>query len=200
MEQHEITLISRIQGGESDAFEELVAPYERKLYAVCLRMMGAAEDAADALQETMLRLWRGLPDFRTEAQFSTWAYRVATNTCLDALRKQSRRPATSLEALEDEGFTPPDASQTPEEALLSNARQEAVEKALAQLPPDARAALLLRDMQGRSYEEVAQALGITLGTVKSRIHRAREKVAAMLMENAELFGRGGVQQNEGRHA
>lgn len=194
-------LLERAQRGDADAFEQLLAPYERKLYATCLRMMGTPEDAQDALQETMLRIWRGLSTFQTRAQFSTWAYRVAANTCLDAMRKKKLRVATSLDALTEQGFSPPENSAaSPEERLLARARQEAVRHALQALPSEARAALVLRDLQGESYEAVAEATGTTLGTVKSRIHRAREKMAALLMKDAELFEKHRVQGEEGRQA
>lgn len=194
-------LLELAQRGDADAFEQLLAPYERKLYATCLRMMGSPEDAQDAMQETMLRIWRGLSSFQTRAQFGTWAYRVATNTCLDAIRKKKLRVTASLDALAEQGFSPPDnPAASPEEALLAQIRREAVLDALQALPSDARAALVLRDMQGEPYEAVAEATGATLGTVKSRIHRAREKMAKLLMKDAELFEKRRVQGEEGRQA
>ena len=198
MEEREV--LRQAQRGDAQAFEQLATPYERRLYAVCLRMMGSPESAQDAMQDGMLRLWRGLAGFQTHAQFGTWAYRVMTNACLDALRKQTIREASSLEALEDVGFSPPDPGQTPEEALEAADRRQAIQDALQALAPDARAALVLRDIQGESYEAAAEALGVSLGTVKSRIHRAREKMAALLAQNTELFGRSPVQPDERRRS
>ncbi|MCL2811422.1 MAG: sigma-70 family RNA polymerase sigma factor [Clostridia bacterium] len=188
-------ILAKARQGDADAFEQLVTPYERKLYAVCLRLMSSPQDAQDALQDAMLRLWRGLQDFDERARFATWAYRVATNACLDALRKQKKRFASSLEALEEEGYMPEDPAASPEDAVIRNTRQQAVRDALTELPPDARAALVLRDIQGESYEGVAQALGLTLGTAKSRIHRAREKLAGLLAGKPELFDPDCVQRS-----
>ena len=188
-------ILAKARRGDADAFEQLVSPYEQKLYAVCLRMMASPQDAQDALQDAMLRMWRGLRDFDERARFATWAYRVATNTCLDALRKQKARAASSLEALEEEGYLPADPADSPEDAVIRNTRRQAVRDALAQLPPDARAALVLRDIQGESYEQVAEALGLALGTAKSRIHRAREKLAGILAANPELFEPDHVQES-----
>ncbi|MCL2544485.1 MAG: sigma-70 family RNA polymerase sigma factor [Clostridia bacterium] len=187
--------LAQARRGDSDAFERLVTPYERKLYAVCLRMMASEQDAQDALQDAMLRMWRGLPDFDERSRFATWAYRVTTNACLDALRKQKNRAASSLEALEEGGYLPEDPADSPEEAVIRSTRRQAVQDALAELPPDARAALVLRDIQGESYEQVAEALGLTLGTAKSRIHRAREKLAGILAGKPELFEPDRVQRS-----
>lgn len=196
----ESATLAEARRGDADAFERLVAPYERKLYAVCLRMMASPQDAQDALQDAMLRLWRGLPDFDGRARFGTWAYRVVTNACLDALRKQKLRAASSLEALEEAGYAPEDPAASPEEAVIESVRRQAVQDALAALEPDGRAALVLRDIQGESYEQVAEALGLTLGTVKSRIHRAREKLACILAKKPELFEPSRVQRDEGRRS
>jgi RNA polymerase sigma-70 factor (ECF subfamily) len=164
MEEREI--LAKARRGDADAFEQLVTPYERKLYAVCLRMMASPQDAQDALQDAMLRMWRGLPDFDERSRFATWAYRVVTNTCLDALRKQKNRVASSLEALQEGGYLPEDPASSPEEAVIQRTREQAVRDALAELLPEARAALVLRDIQGESYERVAEALvGAGLGLV-----------------------------------
>jgi len=186
-------ILAKARRGDTDAFERLISDYERKLYAVCLRMMASPQDAQDALQDAMLRIWRGLPEFDERARFATWAYRVTTNACLDALRKKKTRSASSLEALEEQGYLPEDPSASPEEIVITDSRRQAVQEALSMLSPDARAALLLRDIQGESYESVAESLGLTLGTVKSRIHRAREKLAGILAGNPELFERDSVQ-------
>ena len=191
-------ILVKARRGDAEAFERLVTPYERRLYAVCLRMMASPQDAQDALQDAMLRLWRGLPDFDARAQFATWAYRVTTNACLDALRKKKTRAAVSLEVLEEAGYPLENPAASPEDAVIESSRRAAVQEALAELPPDARAALVLRDIQGESYEQVAEALGIPLATVKSRIFRARQKLAGILAGKPELFDPDRVQGNEGR--
>ncbi len=196
----EQTLIARAKRGDADAFEALVTPYERRLYALCVRMMLVPEDAQDALQEAMLRLWRSLASYEARAGFGTWAYRIAANACLDALRKRKLRATPSLEAMMDAGYAPSDPTPSPQQALEADERQRILSGALAELEPDARAALVLRDLQGESYEQVARILRISLGTAKSRIHRAREKIARILREESELFARSAVQHSEGRDA
>ncbi len=198
MDEH--TLIARARQGDADAFEALVAPYERRLYALCVRMLGTPEDAQDALQDAMLKLWRGLGAYEARSAFGTWAYRIATTACLDALRKRKLRSAPSLEAMMDAGYAPTDPTPSPEQALEAGERQRALSAALMHLDPDARAALILRDLQGEPYEEVARILRISLGTAKSRIHRAREKITKLLLREPELFARSTVQQSEGRDA
>ncbi len=194
-------LLACARQGDNDAFEQLVAPYERKLYAVCLRMMGSPADAGDALQDAMVRIWRGLSSFEGQSQFATWAYRLTTNACLDALRKVKRRETTYLDALSEQGFEPAaDSLHSPEELAVIQERRDAVMQALQELAPEARSVLVLRDIQGESYEAVAEATGTALGTVKSRIYRAREKLAAILVKKPELFDQPNVQRPEGRRA
>ena len=123
-------ILAKARRGDADAFERLVTSYERKLYAVCLRMMASQQDAQDALQDAMLRMWRGLPDFDERARFATWAYRVTTNACLDALRKQKNRAASSLEALEEAGYLPENPTSSPEETIIRSERRQAVWDAL----------------------------------------------------------------------
>ena len=179
-------LVRRAQQGDADAFEQLVTPYEQKIYALCLRMMAHREDAQDAAQEAMLRLYRSMSSFRGDADFGTFVYRVTTNVCMDALRKQQVRAGESLDALYDEGFSPKDDTPGPEEALMQAEEKERLSQAIDQLSEEMRLPLVLREIHELSYEEVAQTLGIGMGTVKSRIYRAREKLARLLAsgENA----------------
>lgn len=186
--QQDALLLRRAQNGDAGAFEELMTAHERKIYALCLRMAGDREDALDCAQEAMLRIWRSLGSYRKQASFPTWVYRVATNTCLDFLRKRKARPAVSLDALADDGFSPGDASGDPVLKAEEAARKRALAAGIASLQPDMRAALVLRDVQGFSYEEVSDILDTPLGTVKSRINRAREKLRSILFQDAELFG------------
>ena len=198
--QEESRLLARARRGDPDAFERLVAPYERKMYALSLRMMGDPEDARDAAQDAMLRIWRALPDYAERASFATWVYRVTSSACLDALRKRKLRAHESLETMVDEGFSPASGEAGPEAALMAQARSERLAQGIDALPEDLRAALVLRDVQGERYEDVAQALGVSVGTVKSRIHRAREKLCAFLMQSPELFGARHVQRDVGKEA
>lgn len=196
--QEESKLLSRAQRGDPDAFERLITPYEKRVYALALRMMGNAEDARDAAQDAMVRLWRALPDYRERASLSTWIYKITTSACLDALRKRRVRAQESLEAMMEDGFAPTSGVDEPSEALLRRARAEQVREGMQRLPDDLRAALILRDVQGERYEDVAQTLGLNVGTVKSRIHRAREKLCEFLTQSPELFGAGRVQRSEGK--
>ena len=173
-------LLKKAQQGDADAFEQLVAPYEQKIYALCLRLLAHREDAQDAAQETMLRLYRALVSYRGEAQLGTFIYRVTANTCMDALRRRNVRACESLEALDDVGVVPVDDSPGPEETILRAEENERLSRAIDALSDEMRLPLVLREIQALSYEEVAQTLGLEMGTVKSRIHRAREKLAIML--------------------
>ena len=151
--QEESKLLSRAQRGDPDAFERLITPYEKRVYALALRMMGNAEDARDAAQDAMVRLWRALPDYRERASLSTWIYKITTSACLDALRKRRVRAQESLEAMMEDGFAPTSGVDEPSEALLRRARAEQVREGMQRLPDDLRAALILRDVQGERYED-----------------------------------------------
>ena len=159
-------LLKKAQQGDADAFEQLVAPYEQKIYALCLRLLAHREDAQDAAQETMLRLYRALVSYRGEAQLGTFIYRVTANTCMDALRRRNVRACESLEALDDVGVVPVDDSPGPEETILRAEENERLSRAIDALSDEMRLPLVLREIQALSYEEVAQTLGLEMGTVK----------------------------------
>ncbi len=182
-------LIQKAGRGDAYAFEQLMAAHESRMYAVALRMCGNREDAQDCLQEAMLRVYRAMSSFKGQSSFSTWVYRITMNSCLDELRRRKSRTATSLDAMLENGFAPSDESDTPEQNSLRNEQRRVMERAIANLPEDMRAAVVLRDIQGCSYEEIAQALSANVGTIKSRISRGREKLRAALSEQPELFGR-----------
>lgn len=197
--QEEALLIRRAKKGDADAFEALVAPLEQKLYALCLRMLTSREDALDCAQDAMLRIWRSMGTFREQASFGTWCYRIATNACLDYLRKQKVRPSVSLEAMTEIGFAPAaGGGDNPAERLEEGDRRQALIEGIASLSPDLRAAVVLRDIHGLSYEEVSEALQTPLGTVKSRINRARERLRGNLFASGELFEAQGVYTGERR--
>lgn len=198
--QEEALLLRRAQKGDAGAFEELMTPYEKKLYALCFRMLGNREDALDCAQDAMLRVWRAIDTYRRQASFQTWVLRIATNACLDFLRKKKVRPAVSLDSMTEAGYMPEDSSVgvDPQASAETAAQKEALAAGIARLPEELRAALVLRDVQGLSYEEVAEVLKAPLGTVKSRINRAREKLRGILYPDAELFGAGRVYTSERR--
>ena len=183
----ELELVRRAAGGDADAFGQLVLAYQKQVYALALRMTGSPDDALDLSQEAFLRAWRGLASYRFDASFSTWLYRLASNVCIDFLRRQKRERTVPLQVIsEEEGereLSLPDPSPGPEERVLTAMEQVQVQEAMSQLEPEYRAALTLRVIHGRSYAEIAQILGIREGTVKSRIARAREKMRAALQKN-----------------
>lgn len=166
-------------------FEELAVPHEKQVYFTCLNMMGSREDAEDCAQEAMLRAFRKLDSFRGEASFSTWLYAIAVRVCLDALRK--RKEAYSLELMRESGWDIPDTAPDAYLQMESRERRRILKAAITQLPPDFRAALVLVDLQGLSYDEAALALEIPLGTLKSRVSRARGALLKSLSDNGELF-------------
>ena len=179
-------LVRRAAEGDENAFGELVGLYEKKVYHLTLRMCGNPEDARDAAQEAFLSAWRGLPSFRGEAGFSTWLYRLASNAAIDQLRRNRRqREEASLDAGE---MDTPDQSPGPQEAAEGSELQRAVADGLASLSEDHRRILLLREYQELSYDEIAQTLDMDLGTVKSRISRARRALRKILLESGNLSG------------
>ena len=188
--EQEAEVIRRVQKGDGNAFEALVTAYEKNVYNLALRMTGNAQDAEDMSQEAFLKAYNSLDSFRGESKFSVWLYRIVSNLCLDFLRRQKRRPASSLSVEDDEGeetqLDIPDVSQSPEELLERRLTREAVRQGLAQLPTEQRQILLLREIQGLSYEEIGQALSLEPGTVKSRIFRARKRLCAFLLADGNI--------------
>jgi RNA polymerase sigma-70 factor (ECF subfamily) len=158
-------LVRAAQNGDVDAFEELVRRHQASVYRVALRILGSSADAQDAVQETFIRAWRALPHFRHDSTISTWLYRIATRRALH--RIAARRTTETLDEVEPEGGPDPADSAERRERL------RAVTHAIANLPPEQRAALVLREFEGLSYQEVADILGAGLPAIKTRIHRAR---------------------------
>ncbi|MCQ2436795.1 MAG: sigma-70 family RNA polymerase sigma factor [Clostridia bacterium] len=189
MQTNEEKLIKRAVRGDSSAFSVLMAAHERQMYGVCLRMFGERNvaDAQDGLQEAMIRVWRAIGRFEGKSAFSTWVYRITVNACLDELRRRKSRPATSMDQLVDDGWTPKDTSAGPEQKAIQSEKSRALKQAVNELPEDMRAVIMMRDIDGYSYEEIADVLGINVGTVKSRISRARGKLRQAIMKNRELF-------------
>ena len=172
------------QKGNAQAFERLVSPHEQTLWRVCWHYTHHQEDAADCLQETMLKAWRAIRQYRGDCAFSSWLYRIAATVCVDFLRKQKRMPVTeSAEEMAEAGFHPVDPSPTPDAAALASASNEQLRAAIDSLPADMRTALVLYALEGQPYETIAEVTKASIGTVKSRIARARQKIAAFLAEN-----------------
>jgi len=167
------------QQGSVPAFEALMSAYEKKIYGLCLRMMGNVHDGEDAAQEAIIRIWQRIGQCRDEQGLSAWIYRVTANTCTDAIRRRGRKDAASLEALHEEGYDPQDGA-TPHQAAEESERRQALAAAIAGVPEELRSVFLLRDVHALSIDETAKALGISPGTVKSRLFRARERIAKAL--------------------
>jgi RNA polymerase sigma-70 factor, ECF subfamily len=168
-------LADRAQGGDREALEQLLRRHHDRIAALCRRMCDNDADAADATQEALIALVRGLDRFDGRAAFGTWAYRVATNACLDELRRRSRRPLVGLD-----GAPEPVSAGDPAAAVAASLD---VDAALATLPPDFRVAVVLRDLCALDYREIADVLQVPVGTVRSRIARGRAAVAAHLGGN-----------------
>ena len=190
--EQELAVIRRVQRGDTDAFEALVAAYEKNVFNVALQMTGNREDAQDMTQEAFLKAYSSLSSFRGDSKFSSWLYRIVSNVCLDFKRRQGRRPSSSLTMEDDEGeniqLDIADESQSPEALLERKMTREAVRAGLQQLPDEQRQILLLREIQGLSYEEIGEAMGLEAGTVKSRIFRARKKLCAFLLKDGNIPG------------
>ncbi len=188
--EQEAQIVQQVLQGDVNAFEDLVTEYEKNVYSLTLRMTGNAEDAADMVQETFIKAYNSLSAFRGDSKFSVWLYRIATNVCLDFLRSRSRKPTVSLSMEDDDGeeveLDVADDSQSPERLLERGLTRDAVRRGLKALSPEYRQILLLREIQGLSYEEIADVLSLEVGTVKSRIFRARKRLCAFLIEDGNI--------------
>ena len=183
----EARLIAAARSGDLNAFNVLVELHQRAAYNLCLRMLGSQPAAEDATQEAFLSAFRAIGRFKGE-NFRPWLMRIAANACTDELRRRHRRPATSLDAPLPETDAPPDVPDPdagPEALALRGEEQARIRAALLDLPADQRMAVILCDIQGFSYEEIAEVMRSATGTVKSRIARGREKLRQALARPAE---------------
>ncbi len=184
--------IKACRAGNIDAFADLIVPYQQHVFHIGLQMLHNPEDAADMLQETMLKAYRGLPSFRGEAQFSTWLYRIAVNCCRDFLRKAYKQKELSFSDLtgEGDGDGEPniaDYSFMPEQAVLDGESDAYLRRLIAGLSPKYRLAIILREFCDLSYEEIGRITNVSQGTVKSRLSRARAAMSRQALLDAEQF-------------
>jgi RNA polymerase sigma-70 factor (ECF subfamily) len=188
--EDEAALILSARRGDLQAFNALVLAYQDAAYTLAFRLMGEAHSAADCTQDAMIAAWRKLDSYRG-GSFRAWLLRITANQCYDALRRERRRPAVSMEALgpEDSDDEPPlpAAGDTPEQAAERRALQQAIQDCISALAPDQRLALVLSDVEGLDYQAIAQHTGAALGTIKSRISRARASVRDCLRAVQELL-------------
>lgn len=184
-------LVSQARAGDTAAFEQLMLDNQDRVYTLCLRMTGDREDALDLAQETFLNAWRGLSSFQGNSSFSTWVYRLASNACIDFLRKRKRRQQGEAPlSLDDEEAPlpqPADPRGTPEDELERRELRRAVERGLQALPEHHRQVLIMRELSGLSYQEIGAVLNLDLGTVKSRIARARMALKNILVQEGNFF-------------
>ncbi|MGI6029468.1 MAG: sigma-70 family RNA polymerase sigma factor [Candidatus Heteroscillospira sp.] len=184
-------IIARVLGGDTEAFEALVIENQTLVYNLALRMVGNEQDAGDIAQDAFLRAYRSLENFRGDSKFSVWLYRLTSNICLDFLRARRRGKIVSLSRFsedEDESIELeiPDESMAPHAQFEKKELHEALNLALQSLPDEQREILLLREVSGLSYDEIAAALSLEAGTVKSRIFRARKKLCNILMRDGNF--------------
>lgn len=181
-------LVRAAAEGDQDAFAQLVALHEKRVYALAVRMTGRQEDAADVAQDAFLAAWRGLPSFRGEAGFATWLYRLTANAAIDHLRRSRRQRSEASLDDGELGLDAVDSAPTPQEQAESESLREAVRWGMGELSREHRQVLELREYRELSYEEIAGQLGVDLGTVKSRLSRARGALRKILLKSGNLSG------------
>ena len=178
-------LVERVQRGDKAAFDLLVVKYQRKIFRLLSRLIRDTAEIEDVAQEAFVKAYRALPNFRGESAFYTWLYRIAINTAKNYLVSQGRRAPTSTQADVEDAETFDDGDQlrdlnTPDSMLVTKQVADAVNRAIERLPEDLRTAIVLRELEGLSYEEIAESMQCPIGTVRSRIFRAREAIALEL--------------------
>ena len=190
--EEELEIILRVRAGDTDAFEALVLEHQNKVYSLALRMVGNEEDARDMAQEAFIRAFNSLASFRGESKFSVWLYRLTSNICIDFLRGHAKRRTVSLSWEDEDGeegeLEIPDERFSPEARLERTELRESVRRGLDSLSPEYREILLLREINGLSYDEISRALNLEEGTVKSRIFRARKKLSEFLIREGNIPG------------
>ncbi|UMZ72559.1 RNA polymerase sigma factor [Natranaerofaba carboxydovora] len=184
-------LVQRCKKGQLEAYEKLIKKYENKVYSLCYRYSGNYDDANDLAQEAFIKVFNSIDKFKGKSAFSTWLYRVTANVCLDEMRKKKKTPISIDKPQEtEEGevyFNLPDQKYNPEIIAEKNDLKQLVHKGISKLPKEQRIIIILREMEELSYEEISEVLEISIGTVKSRLNRARKNLKEILSHNAELF-------------
>ena len=186
-------IVERVQRGDKRAFDLLVSKYQRKIFRLLSRLIRDPGEIEDVAQEAFIKAYRALPNFRGDSAFYTWLYRIAINTAKNHLVAQGRRAPTTTEAEVEEAENFDDADglrdvNTPDAVLMSRQVGEAVNRAIERLPEDLRTAIVLRELEGLSYEEIAESMNCPIGTVRSRIFRAREAIANELRPLLDTTG------------
>jgi len=185
-------LLLKARNGDVKAFETIIEDYQKKVFNIALRMIGNHDDASELAQEVFIRIFKSLKNFKGESSLSTWIYRITTNVCLDELRKRKNKNIVSLDedVKQDDGEIKrqvEDARPTPDVIAEKNEVLRVVKEAILSLPEDQRTVIILRDIQGFSYDEIAKIMNCPEGTVKSRINRSRQILRDRLKPKLELL-------------
>ncbi len=186
-ETDDVELIRGFKDGDVSAFEQLVLKYQDKVYNLCRHMLGSAHDADDAAQDTFTKAYQNLNNFRPEASFYTWLYRIAVNTCLDYKKRPFFQSifGSHVEGDNESGIEPVSGEPSPEKLYESKQLRYALGTSLGKLSLKLRAVIILKEVEGLSYEQIAGVLDVSIGTVKSRISRAREELKELMKEFRE---------------
>lgn len=187
MENNDEELVQRVKSGDMEAFEQLVLKYESRIYTIAYRYTGSHNDAGDLAQEAFIRAYKSIHGFRGESSFITWLSRVVTNVCKDELRRRMKQKTVSIDEMMENGHVPAIdyGGSSLEEVVLRKEWQQEVQAVLNTLSEEHRAVVIMRDIQGYSYEEISFMLKCSLGTVKSRLNRARNVLKDKLLASSE---------------
>ena len=187
-DKQEEILVDSARQGDQEAFAQLIRLYEKRIFALTLRMCKNPADAEEAAQEAFLAVWQGLAFFRGDSSFSTWLYRLASNACVDLLRREGRHRSAAGPSLNDEDVFVDAVDPAPTPHMLAEQAElrRQIEEGLAALPEDYRQVLILREIHQRSYDEISEILSLDLGTVKSRINRGRKRLRKFLLESGNF--------------
>jgi len=185
--REETEMISRCQQGDQEALKEIFDKYYKKVYRIAYGVVRQREEALDVVQEVFIKLFRSIKNFKGRSHFYTYLYRMVMNTAIDHKRKAGKQFMSSLN--EEGSFEPPDeAEKGPERILLQKELEERVKLAMDRLPAEQKAALIFRDVEGLSYQEMAEAMGCSIGTVMSRLHYGRKRMQESLKDYVKLHG------------
>ncbi len=189
MNHEETEMISRCQKGDQEALREIFDKYQKKVYRISYGVVRQREEALDIVQEVFIKLFRSIKNFKGRSQFYTYLYRMTMNTAIDHARKAGKQFFSSLD--QEGSFEPPDELEKgPERVLLQKELEERVKWAMSKLPAEQKAALIFRDVEGLSYQEMAEAMGCSIGTVMSRLHYGRKRIQELLKDYVGLRGQG----------
>ena len=187
MNHEETKLISRCQQGDQEALKEIFDKYHKKVYRIAYGVVRQREEALDIVQEVFIKLFRSIKNFKGRSHFFTYLYRMVMNTAIDHARRMGKQPFSSLD--EEGSFQPSDeVEKGPERTLLHKELEERLNWAMDKLPAEQRATLIFREVEGLSYQEMAEAMGCSIGTVMSRLHYGRKRMQELLKDYVELLG------------